>query len=248
MRKSTVDYYKNYTDNNGYSMTSVGITSRVANLMSLIKEHTPKGGKILDVGCGDMNLANLLPDYDWTGLDINSKQGNPRRVEHNIEVTPYPLEANSFDTIVCSEVLEHMFNPLDITKEIRRLIKPTGTYVMSTPNFHYLDNYLTYFSNMEFNLSKPWTQEHIRYYTFESHEQMLNAAGFEIETVTGADAQFSTFFCQGREALQACLQGFGLKDPNFTKTDQLIGAMFPLHNHTIMFVAKPIPLDAPVTL
>ena len=243
MRESLSKYYKNYTDNNGYSMSSVGITSRVANLVMFIKQHTPKGGKILDVGCGDMSLANLLPDYEWTGMDINTKQPNPRRVEHNIESTPYPFEPASFDTIVCSEVLEHMFNPLEISKEIRRLIKPEGTYVMSTPNFHYLDNYLTFFNNIEFNLTKPWTAEHIRYYSFESHEQMLNAAGFEIDHYTGADAQFSKFFCQGRDVLRSYLEGFGLKDPDYTKTDQIIGAMYPLHNHTIMFVSKPVPLD-----
>lgn len=239
--KSAEEYYKKYGINNEYSMESISKhTSRVHNLIKFVKQVTPVGGKILDVGCGDLYLSKVLPEYNWTGLDINPANTNTAIIKHNIDNTPYPFENNSFDTVICSEVLEHMFNPMDINKEIRRIIKESGKYICSTPNFQWIDNYLNFFSNLKADRSKPWTYEHIRQYDINSHAQILNEAGFYIEQFTGADAQFSTFFCQGRETLRKVLESFGDKDPNYTRTDQIIGEMFPLHNHTIMIVSDPV--------
>lgn len=235
-----ITYYKQYLDKNGYTMDRFKNTSRVASLKSLITRYTPQGGVILDVGCGDMHLAKSMPGYAWQGLDINVEQSGGLGKEHNLESFPYPFSEHSFDTIVCSEVLEHMFNPAAITKEIRRLIKPGGTYILSTPNFSNLDHYLQSFAQIEADLNKPWTYEHIRQYTLQSHQQILATANFEVVNFTGADAHYSPFFGQGRETLRNYLENLGEKDPDFVKTDQLIGAMFPLHNHTLIIVARPI--------
>lgn len=230
------EYYKRYLTSNGYTMENHAKTSRVSFLCDFIQEFTPKSGKVLDIGCGDMHLASLLPDYDWTGLDINTEQSKGRAIEQDLEKTPYPFDPESFDTIVCSEVLEHMFNPLAITKEIRRLIKPSGTYILSTPNFHYIDHYLQFFSQLQADLNEPWTYEHIRQYSLGSHEQLLHGL-FKITRTVGADAQFSKFLNQGRNALRYALN---IEDPDFIITDKVIGQMFPLHNHTIMLVTRPI--------
>ncbi len=240
MNDQATQYYKGYLDNNGYKMGNTTTTSRIAYLKQFVQDNTPKGGKVLDVGCGDMTLSKLMPEFNWTGLDINTTQSEGKAVEHNIDNPPYPFDPSTFDTVVCSEVLEHMFNPLGINKEIRRIIKPTGTYILSTPNFNWVDNWFNHHENLMADLTKPWTYEHIRQYSFGSHEQLLDQAGFKVQSFIGADAQFSQFLAQGREPLQKFIQALGVKDPNLTITDQLIGAMFPLHNHTIMLVTKPV--------
>ncbi len=214
-------------------------SSRVSFLVEFIQEYTPKGGRILDVGCGDMTLAKLLPDYDWVGIDINTTQSQGKAIECDLDSPPYAFADATFDTIVCSEVLEHMFNPGKITEEIRRLIKPTGTYILSTPNFQYIDHYLQQFDQLIADLGKPWTYEHIRQYSYLSHLQILENL-FEPIGVVGADAQYSGFFSQGRAPLRDTLESLGLKDPDFVETDKLIGQMFPLHNHTLLIIARPI--------
>lgn len=238
---SPIEYYEKYYAEGGpYKLADWAHTSRVATICDLIIEHTPKGGQILDVGCGDMLLSTRLPDYGWQGIDINIDVAKGKAVKHDLESPPYPLEANSFDTIVCSEVMEHLFDPVKVTKEIRRLLKPNGTYIVSTPNFHWIDNYLEFFERIRTNLDQQWTLEHIRHYTIESHDQILKATGFKRVSFTGADAHFSPFLCQGRPALRSVVEkAIGAADPNWTVTDQVLGAMFPLHNHTIIITAKP---------
>lgn len=242
MSSSIIEYYEKYYAEGGpYTMAAWGHTSRVATISDLIVQHTPKGGQILDVGCGDMLLSTRLPDYGWQGIDINIDVAKGKAVKHDLESPPYPLEASSFDTIVCSEVMEHLFDPVKVTKEIRRLLKPGGAYIVSTPNFHWIDNFLENFERIRTDLTKQWTLEHIRQYSLESHDQILKESGFKRENFTGADAHFSPFLCQARPAVRALIESVkGVTDPNWTMTDQLIGAMFPLHNHTIIILARPI--------
>lgn len=216
-------------------------TSRAQYLVDFVKGNTPDKGKVLDVGCGGMWLAETLPEYEWTGLDINTDLSQGRAVKHDIESYPYPFPDGSFDTVVCSETLEHVFDPVGVSKEIRRVIKPEGTYICSTPNFHWIDNYLNHFKNQEPDLSKPWTMEHIRYPSVGFHMSVFKEAGFQAIKLVGADAQFSNFFCKARSALRPVVEkAFQVNDEHHTITDMVMGAMFPLHSHTIMFICKPV--------
>jgi 2-polyprenyl-3-methyl-5-hydroxy-6-metoxy-1,4-benzoquinol methylase len=230
-------YYEK-AEANSYRMSQWGSTSRIAFLKDFITQYTPKGGKVLDVGCGDMFLASVLPDFNWTGIDINPGLSISKlAICHDLSDMPYPGDSNSFDTIICSEVLEHLFDPVGPTKEIHRLLKPGGTYIVSTPNLNWIDNYIEHFQRLEPDLNEPWTYEHIHYYSLFSHQQILHTAGFLKPPlrVVGCDAQFSPFFCQGREALRKALN---IEDPSFTKTDQVMGEMFAQHSHTIMLVVQ----------
>lgn len=234
-----LDYYKNYhKDCNTYRMSDWRNTSRVAFLIEFIKKFAKPGDKILDVGCGDMYLAKTLPEYQWTGLDANQYMTTEKVVVQDLESYPWEVEPG-FDLIICSEVLEHLFDPLAVTKEIRRLLKPDGTYIVSTPNFDWIDHYLGHFRQVTYDEDRHWTKEHIRQYTIGSHEQILNRAGFDLLEFIGADAHYSQFFAEGRVVLRSFLESSGVADPEFTTTDQLIGAMFKQFNHTIICVAKP---------
>lgn len=235
-----LDYYRKYhLEQNSYNMKMWKNTSRVQYLVDFITKHTKPGEKVLDVGCGDMYLAERLPEFDWTGIDINPDMSNKKAVTHNIEEYPYPFSDGQFDTVVCSEVLEHVFNPLNVNKEIKRILKPNGIYVLSTPNFDWIDHFMCHFRQLDFDYDRHWTMEHIHQYTPDAHTKLLFKSGFEVLEYMGADAQYSEFFAEAREVLQKFIIKYtDLKDPESTVTDQLIGAMFKRYNHTIMLVAK----------
>lgn len=92
----------------------------------------------LDAGCGTgLNLRHLPPGS--TGIDINPRNvaiveqrlPNHRVVLGDIEAMPF--EGGTFATVLCTEVLEHVPDPAKAIAEIRRVLRPGGVFIGSTP-------------------------------------------------------------------------------------------------------------------
>jgi len=85
---------------------------------------------LLDAGCGDsealIRLSNLLPD-DTVGFDLNEEQIRRSRIrlpttsfeKQDIYNLSYP--DNSFEMVICFEVMEHLEKPLDALEELARV-------------------------------------------------------------------------------------------------------------------------------
>lgn len=105
---------------------------------AMIREHAR--GMLLDMGCGNVPFYEVYKDLvddnvcvDWE----NSFHENiflDRFVDLNKEV---PLESASFDTILLTDVLEHVAEPQLLMREISRLLKVDGKALISVP-FLYL--------------------------------------------------------------------------------------------------------------
>lgn len=101
-------------------------------------------GRILDVGCGNSPFQHLLPKNSiYTGLDIDKSDHfsykNSNIVTYNGDLIPFADE--TFDGIICTEVLEHIFEQQSFVKEIHRVMKPNGSAFITIPwsaREHYL--------------------------------------------------------------------------------------------------------------
>ncbi len=105
-----------------------------------------KNKNILDVGCGMGGLltAMLLRGYNVSGLDFNpdyceitklraAKYGfSPLVLEGVLEQLPFA--GSSFDVVICSDVLEHVQNPIKSLEEINRVLKPGGKLLLTITN------------------------------------------------------------------------------------------------------------------
>lgn len=99
---------------------------------SLSKEFK---GKVLDVGCG---IGDFLAFRKNTvGIDINSYNVaycKDRGFEaYTIANGVYPFEDKSFDGVVLDNVLEHLVDPAPTIKEIRRVLKTGGIFILGVP-------------------------------------------------------------------------------------------------------------------
>ena len=102
--------------------------------------------KILDVGAGQGMLAALLSRFghECHALDIFDqtkryagiyRQNGIHFQVCNSEVDPLPFADNTFDAVVCCQVLEHFTHShLPVMKEIRRVLKPGGVVEVDVPN------------------------------------------------------------------------------------------------------------------
>lgn len=109
----------------------------------LIKETVP-GRKFLDVGCGSGDLtrfASKVRARVSIGIDIATsivryaRNESNRRAEFTVaDAQNLPFKNNQFDTILCTEVLEHIPNPMNTLKELYRVLNANGTVIITTPN------------------------------------------------------------------------------------------------------------------
>lgn len=107
-------------------------------------------GKILDIGCGNSPFRHLLDTMisEYHGIDVQEASSfgyrNPDTVYYDGKVIPFA--DRSFDALLCTEVLEHVADPTDLVREMRRVLRPGGLAIITVPwsaRFHYkpLDYY-----------------------------------------------------------------------------------------------------------
>lgn len=124
--------------------SEVGVASRIAadTIAAFYQRAIPEyaHGDLIDLGCGTIPLYGVYSRYvksttcsDWE----NSQATNPH-VDMFIDLNeiPLPIEDSSFDTVLLSDVLEHVMSPWDLVGEIARILRPGGTLLLNVP-FYY---------------------------------------------------------------------------------------------------------------
>jgi SAM-dependent methyltransferase len=91
-------------------------------------------GALLDVGCGNKPYASMFADHveQYIGADV--QQNSQNSVDAIIDTSGHlPFEDNSFDTLLSTQVLEHVTEPLVHLREFARVLRPGGTLVLTIP-------------------------------------------------------------------------------------------------------------------
>lgn len=91
--------------------------------------------RILDVGCGSKPYKDLFTFKKYIGIDIKNPAHSHEQedVDFYYDGKSFPFSDSSFDSLVCFEVLEHVFNPDSFLEEIVRVVKPRGYIIMTMP-------------------------------------------------------------------------------------------------------------------
>lgn len=150
-------------------------------------------GRVLDVGCARGNGAALLRSRGAThlsGIDPEPEYVAAARskyddvVEGSVE-EPLPWSAESVDTILCYDVLEHLYNPWQVLQELRRLLRREGRLHISLPNSRHRAFWmpLAFKGTFEYEPSGLRDITHIRFFTRTDAVRMVEEAGFEVCSV-----------------------------------------------------------------
>ena len=109
----------------------------------VIAELLPKNVSVLDVGCGDGSLMNLLikeKNIKARGLEIKEEYVKKcisrglSVIEGNAETELHQFPNQSFDFVILSQTLQAFYNPEQVLKDLLRVGKST---IVSIPNFGY---------------------------------------------------------------------------------------------------------------
>lgn len=171
--------------------------ARYFDLVELIIKCSPK--KVLDVGCGSGYIAKLLksrlPELTIDGIDI-SKIALQRAEEHlheswrlNIDKEDLPLESDRYDTVICIEVLEHLYDPEHALNEIYRVLRSDGYGVLTVPNLTYWRFRLDLsIGRVPLPAADP---RHLHQYDLARFKEALLKVGFKIIEMSGHGVRFS---------------------------------------------------------
>lgn len=114
------------TSNHGF----IGVNLIERSIALLAKEL---GGKFLDVGCGTQPYRPYFSHVEKiTACDFDANRGN---VDFACPAHKVPLPDASVDSILCTEVLEHVPDPMAVWVEFYRLLRPGGKVLLTTPMY-----------------------------------------------------------------------------------------------------------------
>jgi SAM-dependent methyltransferase len=101
---------------------------------AMVDASSEISGKLLDVGCGSKPYKNIFSVDSYTGLDIESVAARERGIaDHFYDGENFPFKSDIFDSVLCNQVLEHVFNPDQFLREIHRVLKPGGKLLLTVP-------------------------------------------------------------------------------------------------------------------
>ncbi|MHC4504316.1 MAG: class I SAM-dependent methyltransferase [Planctomycetota bacterium] len=167
-----------------------------------VTELTESGSSVLDVGCAPPVLPGSLLrlGYSVTGIDRTPEayESTYRRlglrvIRCDLDSDGFDLSDSSFDTVVFNEVFEHLrVDPISALAEIRRVLRPGGTALLSTPNLRSISGIRNFlFRSRAYavlrggfpayeSLERTGLAGHIREYTALEMREFLEGVGFEV--------------------------------------------------------------------
>ena len=185
-------------------------------------------GKLVDLGCGNVPLYNSYKEYvneiycvDWANsfhenqfLDLVQDLNEPLKIENT-----------SFDTIILSDVLEHIRKPESLIKEMFRILQPNGKIILNVPFFYWLhEEPFDYFRYTRHGLKAMFEDAGFELVYLEPHGGILEITGDMI-------SKFFIVFSFGGKFLSGLTNkvfGFLMFFPLFRKITKATSNKFPL--------------------
>jgi len=115
------------------------------NWLEKTLKSIPEGQSILDAGAGELANKIYCSHLKYVSQDFCEYKGNSSEkglqfdewdtggIDIVSDIINIPVEDNSFDNILCSEVFEHIVDPISAIKEFSRIVRPGGQIIVTAP-------------------------------------------------------------------------------------------------------------------
>lgn len=163
---------------------------------SRIDKYFSGGDLVVDLGCGDGAwIDSVRSRYTRAvGIDISSDAVTSRGgsieswefIQADLNQGPVPLLDASADAVMANQVIEHITNPLSFVAEARRILRPGGVFVATTPNIRYLrhikrlvvNGHGPMTSGAALRTAHIWDDGHVHFFTARDLEWLARTVGF----------------------------------------------------------------------
>ena len=193
-------------------------------LRSVLSEVV-QGSKVLDAGAGELRNKTFCAHLNYFSQDnceyaggevgeiMQTGSWDTSRIDIVSDIGSIPVDDNSFDVVLCTEVFEHLPNPLLALKEFSRILQCGGQLIITAPF-----NSLTHFAPFHFatGFNKYYYMHHLPTFGFEIVHMSTNGNYFdylaqEIRRVNHITNSYSSTRLRFFEkfVLYLCLRIFG---------------------------------------
>lgn len=186
--------------------TDINERNRSRWLKEVISE-IPSGSRILDAGAGQLRNKPLCSHLDYFSQDFCEYKGegdgsglqtgswDTSQIDFVCDITNIPQPSSTFDVVLCSEVLEHLPDPVKALAEFSRLLKPGGKLILTAP-FASLVHFAPYHYCTGF--SRYWYEYHLPNYGFDIDVIVPNGDWFmylrqEVLRLPGAGRKYGSW-------------------------------------------------------
>jgi methionine biosynthesis protein MetW len=163
-------------------------------LIKIKQSYHIYGQNLVELGCGSgSNLEIFADDNKVLGVeglneavDFIKNNLNIDAVQANLEEPLNFISDNTFEWIVCLDVLEHLVNPFSLMKEINRILVPGGRAIINVPNHFEIRGRIKilFGSNVDVHNFFPeyeeWNNPHIRFFTHKGISKMFQESEFNV--------------------------------------------------------------------
>lgn len=176
-------YSKNYFTHNKYADIST-LYKEYTRRLNLVKKYIPEKAEILDFGCAAADFIKFAEkQYNFTGFDY-SKAAIIKAIEDNPdykgklfygdyhELQQVPQQ---FNAIMLWDVIEHIWDPVEIMTFLSKLIQSKGFVFISTPD---IDSFFSKLTGKYWPFMTP--PEHLSFFGTRSFKKLVEKTGFKI--------------------------------------------------------------------
>ena len=163
------------------------------DLISIVIEEKRDVKNILDVGCGfgllSKELKKTYPKLDFYGVEhakeaSQSSQKILKLLHCSIEdmaLIKGKFKTQKFDVIIFSDVLEHLYDPVEIIKSYKSLLKQDGTIVVTVPNIANIFSRITLlFGYFNYSETGVMDKTHVRFFNRKNLKQLAKESDLKI--------------------------------------------------------------------
>lgn len=156
------------------------------SLNEFVYIEIPENTVVLDVGCWNGNLGKKLIrekgcevhglDFDKSILKKAQRNGYKKTFLIDMNKNPEKLKniKNSYDIIICADILEHLIDPQSVLRDLTRLLKPTGVLIISVPNVAFGLNRLNLlFGKWNYTEFGTLDKTHVRFFTIKTLRELV---------------------------------------------------------------------------
>jgi 2-polyprenyl-3-methyl-5-hydroxy-6-metoxy-1,4-benzoquinol methylase len=163
--------------------------------LGFLLDRVRAGERVLDVGCGEGLFAAELAaaGVETVGIDVAEEPLRRARATHSgLDVRlvdgerGWPLDDASFDAVWAGETIEHVADTAGWLSEVRRVLRPGGRLLLSTPAHGRLALLWLALSGRAFDAHFDPRADHLRFYTSRTLICLLEDFGFQAISVRAA--------------------------------------------------------------